>query len=458
MTAIRTVAFDARYVNDRYHGIGRHAYNLLDALTKLDPDRRYIAYYHPGYRNTRFNMATLRERSNVELRSVRLPLYLPGEQLVWPIVLARAGADLFHSPYVVLPLLARIRTALTVHDLIFEQYPEYRPRSPLQRFYRPVTYLGIKRADLALTVSEATSRDLHAYYHVDRAHIHVIGNAVDLTFQRERDPARLAAVRERYGLPKRFILSVGAGRPHKNVETLVKAFARLDPCLAPTLVIVGEYDRRFPDSVGAGIHAHGLARRVVRLGSIREADLPAVYSLADVFVFPSLVEGFGLPALEALACGTPVLASATPAVSEAVGDAALAFDPRDPEQLATALSRALTETTLRTTLIRRGAERVRERTWERVARATLQAYASLEATIGHRTMLPHPDLTSPGSEATSCPPTLPSLTAEPRDPQQRTAHTPWSPQHSQARPGVIPLNASPSTSHTLCSSTTPNER
>src|SRR5947209_6181092 len=274
MTTIRTVAYDARYVNDQFHGIGRHAYTLLNASTRLDPDPRYLAYYHPGYRNTRFNMEALEERSNVELRPIQLPLYLPGEQLVWPFLLARARADLFHSPYVVLPLLAQIRSVMTVHDLIFERHPEYRPRSYLQRFYRPITQLGTKRADLVLTVSESTGRDVQAYYRVNRASIHVIGNAVDLIFQRERDPARLAGVRERYGLPERFILTVGAGRPHKNVETLVEAFARLDPALAPALVIGGELDPRFPDSVSARIHAHGIAPRVVRLGRIREADLP----------------------------------------------------------------------------------------------------------------------------------------------------------------------------------------
>lgn len=386
MTAIQTVAFDARYVNDRYHGIGRHAYNLLEALTRLDLDRRYLVYYHPSYRNTRFNMETLRKRSNVELQPIRLPLYLPSEQLVWPILLARARADLFHSPYVVLPLLAHSRLIMTVHDLIFERYPEYRLRSPLQRFYHPITQLGKKRADLVLTVSESTSRDVQEYYHVNRASIHVIGNAVDLTFHREIDPARLAAVRKRYSLPDHFILTVGAGRPHKNIETLVEAFARLDPSLAPKLVIGGELDPRFPDGVSARIHAHGIVSRVVRLDMIREDDLPVVYSLADVFVFPSLVEGFGLPLLEAMACGTPVLASTASAVSEVVGDAALAFDARDPEQLATLLSRALTDIALRTTLSRRGIERVRVFTWERVARETLQAYASIEATTGE---VPH---------------------------------------------------------------------
>src|SRR5205823_1901788 len=201
------------------------------------------------------------------------------------------------------------------------------------------------------------------YYRINRASIRVIGNAVDSTFQRASDPARLAAVRKRYSLPERFILTVGAGRPHKNIETLVEAFARLDPSLAAALVIAGEHDPRFPDGVSARIQAHGIASRVVRPGMIREDDLPVVYSLADVFVFPSLVEGFGLPPLEAMACGTPVLASTAEAVTEAVGDAALAFDARDPEQLATVLSRALTDAALRSILSQRGTERVRALTW-----------------------------------------------------------------------------------------------
>jgi glycosyltransferase involved in cell wall biosynthesis len=375
---IRTIAFDARYVNDRHHGIGRHAYNLLDALTRLDPDRRFIAYYDPAYRNTRFDMDVVRERSNVELRPLRLPLYFPGEQLVWPAVLARARADLFHSPYVVLPLATHVPSAMTVHDLIFERHPEYRPRGYLAKFYGPTTWLSTKRAVLVLTVSESTSRDIQEHYRVDHGRVHVIGNGVDPIFGREQDPLRLAAVRGLYELPSRFILAVGAGRPHKNLETLVDAFARLDPSLAPALVIVGEVDARFADGVSARVQAHGISSRVLRPGLINENDLPALYTLADVFAFPSLMEGFGLPPLEAMACGTPVVAARASVVSEVVGDAALRFDPRDPQDLATRLATALTEPTLRTALIQRGFERVRMFTWERVARATLRAYASVE--------------------------------------------------------------------------------
>jgi glycosyltransferase involved in cell wall biosynthesis len=376
---IRTVAFDARYVNDRYHGIGRHAYNVFEALTRLDSGRRYVAYYHPGYRNTRFNLGALRERSNVELRPLRLPLYLPSEHLVWPTLLASARADLFHSPYVVLPFAAHVPAVITVHDLILERHPGYRPRGFLQKFHGLLTRLSIKRAQLVLTVSESTSRDVQQHYRIGGSRVHVIGNAVDGIFRREGNPARLAAVRDRYKLPERFILAVGVARPQKNLETLVDAVACLDPSLAPALVIAGEVDARFADGVSARVQAHGIASRVVRPGFIHEADLPALYTLADVFAFPSLAEGFGLPVLEAMACGTPVVAASSSAVSEVAGDAALTFDPLDPRELGTRLASALTDPALRTTLIERGLERARMYTWERVAHATLRAYGSVEA-------------------------------------------------------------------------------
>ncbi len=374
----QVVAFDARYVNDQYHGIGRHAYNLLDALTRIDTQRRYLAFYNPDYPNSRFPMEILRERANVEVRPVRLPLYSAREQVVWPFLLARERVYLFHSPYVLLPLLTRVKSVMTVHDLILERYPEYRPRSYLQRFYRPVTQAGIKRAERILTVSESTARDVQSFYRVDRATIQVIGNAIDVTFKRERNPRRLTEVRERYGLPERFILTIGAGRPHKNVEVLVEAFAHLDPALAVTLVIGGKHDTRFPDTIGSLIETHAIGHRVIRLGTIQEADLPVVYSLATIFVFPSLVEGFGLPPLEAMACGTPVLASMTSAVSDVVGDAALPFDARDPQQLTVVLDKALHDETLRNTLSQRGEERARAFSWEKVARATLETYRSIE--------------------------------------------------------------------------------
>jgi alpha-1,3-rhamnosyl/mannosyltransferase len=230
-----------------------------------------------------------------------------------------------------------------------------------------------------LTVTNATSRDIQQHYGVDDARVHVTGNGVDPIFRPEENPARLAVVRERYKLPDRFILAVGAERPQKSLETLVDAFAYLDPAVAPALVIAGEVDARFADGVGYRVDAHCIASRVVRPGFIHEADLPALYTLADVLAFPSVAEGFGLPPLEAMACGTPVVAASSSAVSEVVADAALTFNPCDARALAQRLADVLTDAALRSALTERGRKRADAFTWERVAEATLQGYALIES-------------------------------------------------------------------------------
>jgi len=372
-----TIAFDARYVNDRYHGIGRHAFNLAEALSRLDPTRRYLLFYNPRSANARFDWELLRQRPNVALRSVNLPLFMPHEQIAWPGLLARARASLFHSPYIALPLLARLPLVMTVHDLIFERFPDYMPRRWLRECYRALTRWGVRRAAAVLTVSETSRGDIETYYPGSTGKVSVIGNAVDAAFHRETDPSRLAAVRARYRLPERFVLALGAGRPHKNLGMLVDALAQLEPSLAPALVLAGDADTRFADEVQARVRVHKLDGRVVRAGSVREEDLATLYSLADLFIFPSLVEGFGLPVLEAMACGTPVAASTASSVPEVAGDAAIGFDPRDPAGLAAVVRRVLQDPALRADLAHRGLQRVPAFSWDGVARSTLEVYAAL---------------------------------------------------------------------------------
>jgi glycosyltransferase involved in cell wall biosynthesis len=373
------IGFDARYVNDRYHGIGRHAYGLLEAVTRLSPQQEFFVYVNPTYPNTRFDLGTLAKRNNVRLCAVRLALYAPLAQLAWPIVLARDGIDIFHSPYVDTPILATVRLAPTVHDLIFERFPAYMPQRGFRLLYRVQMQLAMRRASCVLTVSDATRADLSDYYPAARKKVFVVGNAVAADFRPVHDPDQLASVRERYGLPPRFVLAVGAGRPHKNLEVLVDAFARLDPHANAGIVLVlgGDLDTRFPDEVGQRIAAHGLADRVLRLGGIRETDLPALYSLAEVFVFPSLVEGFGLPLLEAMACGTPVIASRSSSMPEVAGDACLLFSPRDAARLTELMAALLNAPELRIEQARRGRVQAQNFTWDKVGQTTLRAYDSM---------------------------------------------------------------------------------
>jgi glycosyltransferase involved in cell wall biosynthesis len=369
------IAFDARYVNDQYHGIGRHAFHLVEALTRLDTGRSYVVFFDPSYPNSRFDLAALGRRANVRLRPVRLPLYSAVEQLYWPLILARTSAELFHTPYVALPLLARSSLIMTVHDLIFERFPDYMPQRWLRRIYRTMVAGGVRRAASVLTVSEATRRDLETFYPAARGKTVVVGNAVDPTIRREVRTSVLEEVRKHYRLPDRFVLALGAGRPHKNLRVVVEAFGLLDPAVAPALVLAGEWDRRFEDDVSQVIRSRTLDDRVLRPGGIREQHLPALYTLADTLVFPSIVEGFGLPMVEAMACGTPVLASNVSSMPEVAGDAALTFDPRDPVQLADCLRTVLEKQSLRADLSRRGLARAKRFDWDGVAQATLSAYS-----------------------------------------------------------------------------------
>jgi glycosyltransferase involved in cell wall biosynthesis len=234
-----------------------------------------------------------------------------------------------------------------------------------------------------VAVSEATRTDLERLYPRARGRTHLIPLGVAASFAPVDDPRRLREVRERYGLPPRFVLAVGAGRPHKNLEVVVEA-ARLFPDGQP-VVLVSAPDPRFPDVVGERItqlDQGGERGRVRRIRDVREEDLAALYSLAEVFVLPSFVEGFGLPMLEAMAAGTPVVAADASVMPEVGGDAVVLFDPHDPRALAAQLARLADNAELRARLRRLGLARAAAFTWEHSARSTLELYGTL-GSVGH---------------------------------------------------------------------------
>jgi glycosyltransferase involved in cell wall biosynthesis len=375
------IGFDARYITDRYHGIGRFAYSLLEAMLSVPGDDRFVLIVHPGYPDTRFDLARLAADPRVEVVSVRLPLLLPWEQAAWPILVRRHRLDMVHSPYVVGPVAVGVPVIVTVQDLIFERYPRYTPGRMLRIAYRTMASASLRRATAIVAASEATRTDLERFYPRARGRIHVIPHGVAASFAPVHDPRRLREVRERYGLPPRFILAVGAGRPHKNLEVVVKA-ARLSPDDGPAVILVSAPDPRFPDVVAeliAQSERTGKPGRVRRIQDVREEDLAALYSLAEVFVLPSFVEGFGLPMLESMAAGTPVIAADASVMPEIGGDAVVLFDPHDPSGLATELARLAGDPNLRAQLTTLGLARASDFTWERSARSTLELYRTLRS-------------------------------------------------------------------------------
>jgi glycosyltransferase involved in cell wall biosynthesis len=367
------IGFDGRYINDRYHGIGRVAYQLVSALADAAPADEFLVYVHAGTRNTRFDLQRLARRPNVRLKRFPVPVLMPAEQLAWPRALRRDRVDLLHSPYVVGPVLGRTPLIVTVHDLILERYPAYSPGRLQRLAYRVAAATSIRRADAVLAVSAATRADVAAWYHAERK-TWVVPNGVESTFGRDLDAARLEAVSLRYGLTRPFLLAVGAGRPHKNLGIVPEALRLYDGLDA---VMVSAPDRRFVDDVGARIATYRLGSRIRRLSDVPEQDLPAIYALAAAFVFPSFVEGFGLPMLEAMAVGTPVLASDLAVMREVAGDGAAYFDPSDPRQLADMLRSVRDEPDRAATLVAAGHQRAAAFTWEAAARRVLAVYETV---------------------------------------------------------------------------------
>jgi glycosyltransferase involved in cell wall biosynthesis len=375
------VGFDATPAVRQGGGIGRYTRELLRALAAVDTQTRYRLYYAAGPGAAAYPLPRL--PSNFSLRRLpfddiwlsrlwhRLQLPIPANWITGPI-------DLLHSPDFTLPPVAgRTRTLLTVHDLSFVRDPD--SAVPVLRDYlNRAVPRSVARADHVLADSAATRDDLVELYQTPLEKITVLYSGVNDSFRPIRDPALLAAVRQRYGLgADPYVLAVGTLQPRKNYVRLIRAFAQLDqPGLR--LVIVGGRGWMF-DSIFSEVGRLGLEGRVLFPGFADDADLPALYSAARVLAYPSLYEGFGLPILEAFACGTPVVTSTASCLPEVAGDAALLVAPEDEAALAGALSRAVCDDSLRADLVRRGFERLKHFSWEASARQLVGIYRRLAA-------------------------------------------------------------------------------
>jgi glycosyltransferase involved in cell wall biosynthesis len=289
----------------------------------------------------------------------------------------RLGLDVVHDPVGVSPFTlgrwaGRFARVLTVHDAIAFQYPDGYSWSNnlLHRRYVPAT---LRNVDAVITVSQAALSDIERFVTLPAGATAVIPNGVDAAFV-PVPQLRAEAVARRHGLRLPYVLHVGSAQARKNVPGLLAAFARLrERQPAYSLALVGTavpVGRPIRDA----IDALGLASAVTAVGAVPSADLPALYSAAAVFAFPSLHEGFGLPVLEAMACGTPVVTAAIPALAETVGDAALLVDPRDADALGAAIERAAADLELRAMLRDRGLERAAGFTWDRAAQQTIAVY------------------------------------------------------------------------------------
>jgi glycosyltransferase involved in cell wall biosynthesis len=362
---------DASY---RRAGIHQYIAQLLRHLPLVDSDTHYVIY-------TRAT-AEFAERAGFQLASSRWPtdqriIRILWEQSAWPLLAARDKLDLLHSMAFVTPVLGRIPTIVTVYDLSFVHFPEKFPASQ-RRYLRSQTARSVSSARRVITISEASRKDLHRFFAVPMDRIDVILPGVESHFRPLPD-SDVAEFRQRNGLPERFVLHVGTLQPRKNIPLLLDALARLQR-QDVDLVLAGAKGW-FYDEVFRQVEELGLVSRVHFAGYVPDEDLPFWYNSAEALVFPSLYEGFGMPIVEAMACGTPVIAAETSSIPEAGGDAALYFDPSDSGDLAQQLTAVLDNKQMVREMRARGLAQAQRFSWQRAGIETARTYARVLAEL-----------------------------------------------------------------------------
>jgi glycosyltransferase involved in cell wall biosynthesis len=359
-------------------GIGRYTRGLVDALLPLlAPEDQVTLLFPRG--PTPFARTDWPDQ--VAIR--RLPLPDRYQTILWhrlqlplPVEWVAGDADIFHAPNFLLPPVRRAKTLLTIHDLAFMVRPEY-AWPDLRRFLEQAVPRSVARADHILADSQASRRDAIRFFDLSPERVTVVGAGVDSRFH-PMDFGETAAVREKYGLDWPFVFSISTLEPRKNFDGLIRAFAqaRRQANLPHHLVIAGGKGWLYED-VFAAVEEESAGDFVHFPGFVPDEDLPALYNLADLFAFPSHYEGFGLPLLEALACGTPALASDTSSLPEIAGDAAYLVPVDDHEALVAGLIHLLTDDDAREALGALGPDQAARFTWEAAASRLYAVYRML---------------------------------------------------------------------------------
>jgi glycosyltransferase involved in cell wall biosynthesis len=378
------IAIDYSAAVNQRAGVGRLVRNQVLALADVDRANDYtLVYARPNDGAiTQFPVAVNFTRREVRLRERWLAILWHRAKIPLPVEWLLGGpVDVFHSPDFVLPPLRSARGILTVHDLAFLMRPECAD-ARLRTYLEEVVPRSVRRADYIIADSENTRNDLVVLLGVPPSLVSVVPGGVEGRFAPVTDPALLAEARQRLGVGDApFVLAVGLLEPRKNLNRLMDAFAVIKGRGAPLelkLVLAGGRGW-LVDGILAHHEASPVRDEILLPGFVPDELLPAIYSAATVFAFPSLYEGFGLPLLEAMACGTPVVASRASCLPEVAEGAALLVEPSSIESLATALEQALSDHALRTDLRRRGRQRAAQYTWRRAAERLLGVYEKVAA-------------------------------------------------------------------------------
>lgn len=365
------IGFDAKRIFQNSTGLGNYSRSLV----------RNVATFYPGNDYYLFTPATKNNLPfDLQMQNVHL---VTGKGSVWRSFgirkdMVRHGVTLYHGLSNELPFSMRntdIRSVVTIHDLIFERFPQYYPGID-RTFYDIKSKFAVRNCDVIVAASASTKEDIIHFYHIPPELIHVIYQSCDDIFYAPPDDAIRSSVKNKYNLPDTFHLYVGSVTERKNVLNVCKAYNLMPEAQRIPCVVVGK-GKRYSDTIHAYIVEHSLEKYFIFLDDVTTPELPVLYRMALSFIYPSLYEGFGIPILEAMVCGCPVMTSNVSSMPEVGGNAALYFDPEKPEDIAQKMLEMQYGDALRNTLVERGSTQAQQFHKEKVTARMMDLYSSL---------------------------------------------------------------------------------
>jgi len=361
------VGIDARLVYYHPAGISRYCLQLMRALAEIDKEDQFVIF------QSRHAPEPLVQQSNFRSESLWTPSHYRVEQYLLSLELRFKPVDVLHSPDFIPPFRRRCRSIITIHDLNFLLYPQFLTKASA-RYYGQIDQ-AVRHTDHIIAVSESTRHDIVRLLGVPEQMITVIYEAPRRFFHILPDVDLRPRLQQRFGLKRDFLLFAGTIEPRKNIPTLLSAFQQMLDHYHPDVDLVLAGARGWlADEIDGLVSRLGLSDRVRFLGRVSDEELVWLYNATRMLVWPTFYEGFGLPPLEAMACGAPVIVSNVSSLPEVVGDAGLLVDPTDTNALTVAMWRVLSDDTLRQEMIAKGIKRAANFSWERAARETLALY------------------------------------------------------------------------------------
>lgn len=375
------IGIDARFLtHPQEGGFKTYTENLVYGLSRLDSQNDYVLYTdRPG-------VGGVCSHGRMLVKPVNGPA-LVREQVLLPVIMAKDRIDIAHFPCNTAPVICSCKKVLTVHDLIplMNKQSGSRKARALAVYWRTVMPRAARAADRIITISGASKSDIQRLLGVPEKKISVVPTGLHPEFEPVKDLEAAELVRKRLKLPKHYILGFASADPRKNCEGLLRATSLAAEKLDGVEVVLVCSSSAVKEKVLDIAHKQaGPSLKLILLDPVDRRDLVVIYNLAEVLVFPSFYEGFGLPVVEAMACGTPVVTSNLSSLPEVAGDAAILADPKDPESIADAILRIMEDSALREDLVRRGTAKVADYGWQRTARETIAIYESLAYEVGSR--------------------------------------------------------------------------